>query len=193
MTKRDKYALKLKLARDVCSFVRAHPRSTTKQIFLAMALHNPYYAILIYSQRLDLVIDAVALGRIEASKSKVSAAKILKDSVHTLITKRAMRRSLMADLKRILAKDGDIIYGSGMFGQVHQLDMQPQDAAMYLAPRLSQMRNESHQYQSCIDMLLKSGQYRKEAEQLHVWSTNIRDQARVNTAHENVGMFFRRP
>lgn len=99
----------------------------------------------------------------------------------------------MGDLKRILAKDGDIIYGSGMFGQVHHLDMKPQDAAMWAAPRISQIRNESSQWENCINLLLSSHQYRNEAERLHKWTASIRDQKSANDAHENIGMFFKRP
>lgn len=194
LSKREKYALKLKMAKDVLAYVRRNPRTTTKQIFLDMIKKNPYYALLIFSQKVDLLMGVDALGRLEAAKTQASAKRIVEgSSIVPIMTKKAMRRSLMADLKRILEKEGEIIYGSGMFGQVHEQDLTDQDAAMWLAPRLSQLRHESSMWNHCANKLKQSRKHPQDSALIERITTNIRDQRKMNDAHESVGMFFRRP
>ena len=108
------------------------------------------------------------------------------------MTQRAMNMGLGSQLKKILAKRGEIIYGSSMFGQVHEKDMNAQDAAMWLAPRLSQLRNESGHWQKCLDLLKRSRRAPEDVANVDLFSTSIRNKTRVVKAHEGVGVFFNR-
>ena len=192
ISKKDKHILKVKLGTDVCAYVRQHPRSTSTDIFLAMLAKNPYYAVIIFSQKFGPIIDVEALERISMAIDKKEADKILKKSLQDMPTKRVMRRTVMGEIKRALAKNGDIIFGSSMFGQVHQLDLQRQDAAMWLASRIGQTAKEVPQFNNCIDLLIGSGLHPKEMNMIKGWSVNIRDQKACNEAYQGIGLFFRR-
>lgn len=192
MTRREKTALKHMMANDVLKYVRQHPRSTTKDIFLAMIKKNPYYAILVFSQKVDLVMSEATLGRVAASKTKADAKVLAEGGFGSPMTQRAMRRGLMGDLKRILHSQGEVVYGSGMFGQIHEKDMNEQDAAMWLAPRLSQMRNEQPSWKHSVDLLKRSGRARNDVAKVDRFTTLLRDPKAAAQAHEGVGIFFRR-
>lgn len=192
MTKRDKMALKLKLAEDVLDYVRKNPRSTTKGIFLEMIKKNPYYAVLIFSQKPDIFMSVADLGRLEAAKTRSQAKEIVEGAIGSIMTKKSLRRSLMADLKRILENNGHVIYGSGMFGQVHESNLNDQDAAMWLAPRLSQIRHESSQWDKSVSLLRRSRRLPKDVANIESFTSLIRNQRRTNEAHESVALFFRR-
>ena len=191
MNTRDKNVLFESLSWDSCNYTRLYPRSVTKDIFLAMLDKNPDYSILIFSKKPGITIRETILGRIVKAKKRAKK-KILDGSYGSSMTDREYQPGLMGRIKKFLAKHGEVIYGSSMFGQVHTDDMTEQDAAMWLAPRLSQMRNERLGYVKTVGLLKNSGKFRPEMIVVDKFTKLIRAPRLARTAHEGVSLFFRR-
>ena len=193
MNRRDKRALFEELCWDVLRYIRLYPRSVTKDILLAMLDLNPDYAILVFAAKTSIDIDVTVLSRIIAATSKSAKREILNGKYGSTLTQKAYLPTLMKRIKEFLANHGDVIYGSSMFGQVHTDDMTVQDAAMWLAPRLSQMRNERGGYVKTVDMLERSGKFKPEVDIISDLTRLIRTPGVARDAHEGVGLFFKRP
>jgi len=192
MNRRDKRALFEGLCWDILTYIRLYPRSVTRDILLAMLDKNPVYAILVFASKTSVDIDIGILSRIVSAKSKGAAKKLLNGSFGSSLTQKAYLPTLMSRAKKFLADHGEVIYGSGMFGQVHADDMTVQDAAMWLAPRLAQMRNERRGYEDSVNLLKSSGRFKEDVDIVDRFTRLIRAPKMAEAAHEGVGLFFRR-
>jgi len=175
--------------------VRRHPKSSTKSIFLKAIDKNPFAALSIFSQSLDVMMSTSDLKELEKALENndvVAGKKIAKNGIISFDNYKCMRIGVMRDVKKRLSVRNESIVGASTFGQIHEKDMTQEDAAEWMKPQLARMKNESPLWQRMCTKMEKS-KLKKAVRTIKLFSEHIRDQELADNAYESVKLFFKRP